>query len=325
MPNKSKPAPPVESIALAPPSETPLFGTLPDKTLVRLRLHPNLEVVRGWEDEPRFETLCASVAEIGVISPLLIHLSCEMDPETGAEWADVVDGKHRFKAADRALHESMTGFHPVPVEVTTQSADEVIIVTLTNRRHLRKGAMAYLLYPLIKPQIEASKARRAANLKAGSSRKTPAEFIGKPELEQDLEDTLITLAEKHGLGRESLSRARRLHQHLEEFPDDRAEWEAALLSGTVGLSGLMGGIGGSTTKDKARAATAEPSVLCSRFLKSFRHNFSPAKWASVSLPQKAKIQETLLASVLEEWPAEIVAGLRDALKQWKPAKKGGES
>lgn len=314
------------------PVERPIFGALPDGTILRLRLHPELLTVPGWEVDTEFHQLVASVMEQGVMTPLLVHPTGEMDTDSGAEWAEVYDGRHRFSAYIIA-----EGWErgPLPCAETERPVNEVIITTLAQRRHLLEGARAYLIYPLLAPAIEASKARRIANLKTGKSRKakfTPigesgaaaAAFLEDDEAETDAEkeagETLVTLAEKHAVARESLKQARRLYQHFADFPEDRADWEASLLSGRVKLSAMMAGIGGRLpTKGQKRAATAEPSALCDRFLKSFRHNFNGERWHSYPLAQRAKIQETLVSSVMKEWPAEVVTELRDALKSWKPS------
>ena len=300
------PAPdPVEEIAPAPGAvetpETPpaVIGTLPDGASLRLRLHPDLLAVPSWETEEEFQQLCDSIYDDGVITPLLVHLTGEMDLETGAEWAEIVDGRHRFAAY---LETECTGRHSLPCVVTERPVNEIIIRTLVERRHASKGTRAYLVWPLIAPLI------RPAGRPVIKSPTESAKYKLPTESELKLPD----LAGRYGFSVDLFDQARRLHEIFATRKDLKADLEPGILSGDIGLGAALAGIAGKTATENTTREDAPHRVLLERGFKALSTRFAPAKWEAMPDPDKAVAANAAVDCVLA-WPAEVQDRLRKAL------------
>jgi hypothetical protein len=295
-------------IAPAPENETaaaaavPVIGTLPDGTLVRLRLHPDLLAVPSWETSEEFQQLCDSIYDDGVITPLLVHPTGEMDLETGAEWAEIVDGRHRFAAY---LETECTGRHSLPCVVTERPVNEIIIRTLVERRHASKGTRAYLVWPMMVPLIKPA-GRPKKELPTESVINSPTQSVINSGR------TLPELAERYGFSVDLFDQARRLHEIFATRKDLKADLEPGILSGDIGLGAALAGIAGKTATENTTREDAPHRVLLERGFRALSTRFAPAKWEAMPDPDKAVAANAAVDCVLA-WPAEVQDRLRKAL------------
>lgn len=293
------PAPVEETAAAAP---VPVIGTLPDGTPVRLRLHPDLLAVPSWETEEEFQQLCDSIYDDGVITPLLVHCTGEMDLETGAEWAEIVDGRHRFTAY---LETECIGRHPLPCVVTERPVNEIIIRTLVERRHASKGTRAYLVWPLLIPLIKP----------AGRPKKElPTESVINSPAPSAINSgwTLPELAERYGFSVDLFDQARRLHEIFATRKDLKADLEPGILCGDIGLGAALAGIAGRTATEGTPRADAPHYLLLERGFKALSTRFAAPKWDAMPEPDKATAANAAVECVLT-WPADVRDRLRKAL------------
>lgn len=117
-----------------------------------LQPHPLLaSMPRIYEEPSVTRSFTDDIASNGILQPVLIV----------ADTTTYVDGARRISAARQLGLD-------VPVrEIPANQAAEAILSSLTQRRHLNKGQLAYLVYPIMEPMIEAAKARRLENLRRG--------------------------------------------------------------------------------------------------------------------------------------------------------------
>lgn len=280
----------------------PVIGRLPDGTPIRLRVHPEVLASPGYTGLPEFETLCMSVAEIGVIDALLVHCTGELDVDgTGAEWADVVAGRHRFLAAELAIQ---NGLSPViPCTETTTPVRTLIKRTLLDRWHLTKGARAYVVWPLIAGEVEENKERVKGNLKKGRTRLPTELAVGK---------TIAQHAQENGFSDELLNQARQLHEVFATRKDLREEFEPGILSGDTGLGAALAGIAGKTSTEGKARKDAPHVTLLGRAFKDLRNRFDQNRWQAMPAEDRALAESAAVECVLT-WPEEVRARLRKAL------------
>ncbi len=268
----------------------PVIGTLPDGTPIRLRLHAELLTVPSWETDEEFTVLCESIDAEGVITPLLVVLSGEMDTESGAEWADVFDGRHRFEAF---LRVGAAGRHPLPCVETDRPIREIMIRTLVERRHASKGARAYLVWPLVAPQI-------------------PARGRSKKEIPTESVITLPTLAARYGFSPDLFDQARRLHEIFTTRKDLKADLEEGILSGDIGLGAALAGIAGKEATVGTSREDAPHLQLLQRGFKALTARFAPAKWDQMPTPDRTAAESAAVECVLA-WPDDVRKRLKKAL------------
>jgi hypothetical protein len=289
----------ITSLAPVTPSvEAPVMGQLPDGTLICLRLHPDLLAVPSWETTDEFQQLCDSVFEDGVITPLLVHLTGDIDLDTEAQWAEIVDGRHRFSAY---LSTECRGRHSLPCVATDRPVNEIIIRTLVERRHATKGTRAYLVWPLI-----ATSVRPAGR----PSKKSPTESEIKCPTESGI--TTDDLAARYGFSPDLFDQARRLYEIFATRKDLKADLEPGILSGDKGLGATLAGIAGKTSTEGTPREDAPHRLLLERGFKALATRFAPAKWSGMPDPDKAAAANAAVECVLT-WPADVQDRLRKAL------------
>lgn len=190
-----------------------------------LREHPILKTQPLWaDDDPRWDHLAESIRAHGVFTPL--HISADHQ---------VVDGRHRLRAAKRASLDT------VPCLVVPD--DQVIstmVESLCLRKHLSKGALAYCAFPLLRPAMEEARQRRLTDLKRGTQSRlfTSASSRGEMSIEM--------LAARVGISTELLRQAQKVHGIFEEDPEYRDEMEPRILDlqDPVGLGAVIAGYAG---------------------------------------------------------------------------------
>lgn len=256
-------------------------NTRPTNTL---RVHPSLSALPQWaDDDPRFYALCDDVAASGVIEPIKIT-------ETG----EIVDGRHRWRAAKR-----MT-LPTVPVVVV--AADQVVsmaISTLLARRHFTRGQLAYVAYPLFAPACAEAKRRRIDNLKNGNVSRSPT------ECEIDPPKTADSLAERLGVCRNIFDQAAKLHRKFEKNEALRQEWEPKIMSDDPpGLGAVLAGIAGQETTPKSHGSPDERAQKT--VLKIGALLMAPAgAWLQMDGPSRTLVRQELLTRWSAVSPSEL--------------------
>jgi len=175
-----------------------------------------------------FESLIASIGKHGIREKLKVV-------KTAKGWK-IVDGRHRFEAAAELIKrwgKPLAGFDKVytpqaerlmneglPCEEVQESEAVPIIMDAVNRRHLSKGARAYLAVMM-----------HRENIKDGAGRKSRSECgITAPEL-----------ATEAGVSLRLMEDALSLHKTFMAREDLRKRFEPAIWVG-AGLSKLAAGV-----------------------------------------------------------------------------------
>ena len=269
---------------------SPTVFTLPASDLSD---HPLLAHIPMWpKDSEEFKSLRESMRADGQLYEVLI--------DSGRR---VVDGRNRRNAL-AALGQSVRCREVADEEVST-----IVFRTLMQRRHLCKGARAFLAVPLVQPLIDASKARNISKLKAGG---TVAGSSGNAP-------DIARIALDCGVNRDTLLNARKLHDLLAGAPEGiRADVIGRVLAGDLELG-------------YARTVLANHRDKLDRIQKLDRRQehdrLFVASWKKLAghWEKATKVQrEQLLDEVRSEsagWPAdlvdEIAAALRTAARRAK--------
>lgn len=155
-----------------------------------LKLHPLRKTILLWsKDDPRLDHLSDSVAEgFDEAKPIVV-----IEPNL------VIEGVGRWLAAKRQQLRS------VPV-VVTEEAPTLVLMRDLHRRHLSKGAIAYLLDPIWEEIVRDGIRSRSENLKKGQC---------SPEnvLIRDREQTMASdLCARLGVSQSTMEKARQVHK-----------------------------------------------------------------------------------------------------------------
>ena len=168
----------------------------------RLRIHklrrhlpqPNIEM-------PDYVALNNSVRASGILQPLLI-----------TESGDIADGVWRWQAAKEYQ------FKAVPCVVIEEDMVPVVVAeSLAARKQMTRGAVVYLMIPVMKDIVFGFELRRNSNLKKGNQ-------AGEIELNPNVSpkdsnwpsETLAEVAKRLGVGPSALKQARSVWQWLNE-------------------------------------------------------------------------------------------------------------
>jgi ParB-like chromosome segregation protein Spo0J len=216
----------------------------------------------------------------------------------------ILDGIRRWEAARTLGIELKT-------ELCEQSPLMAIIGSLTQRRHLTKGQLAYISYPLLKPALEESKERRLQNLREGISPIVHSEHYR--------DATVADLADRIGIGRRLIFDAKTLHEACEGDDELRSQVENSLYLDGVGLGALIAGIAGrKATSGKERA----PIQLFLGLPKAYKAVVTFAeRWKRPELFDAANLEKTReeLSTNFSKLPAvaleEIEKAARSARKE----------
>jgi hypothetical protein len=205
---------------------------LPPKTL---SVHELLADVPCWTDGSEdMQSLAADIAARGIDQPIIV---------TQGDGAFlVIDGRHRLRAA------CLAGLSEVPVVVRDEGqALEIILGSLTQRRHFNKGALAYLCYPVLEAATHASSGR--------PQKSSPQATISAEEA-----------CARFGFSRDSYFRAAKAHEIFRRRPDLREHFEPLILTGQVGLGAAIAGCAGhDATKGQARNTQPPEQLLLAGF------------------------------------------------------------
>ena len=271
-----------------PPMETTTHeqATTTFRQPTELPDHPLLAHIPVWGPaEPEFQALKADIIARGVDNVILLDSALR-----------VVDGRNRRNACRAA------GLL-VPTRIIPD--DQVIAAILSalgNRRHLTKGAMAYLLAPLLKPAVEEARTRRAANL-----------ATDRPLSGLSGAVTVESLADGYGFGRSLLFQALELHEKFKAKPELRTQFEERILTGELGLGGAMQAIAGKLATEDQPRNVRPPDALILRAVTDLRNRWDGFK--TLSEDKRSEVAAAFVAAA-PEWPAEIAAATAAA---WRKA------
>jgi hypothetical protein len=277
------------------------------RVVLNLIDHPLMAEDPVWEDtDPRMLELAASIAQAGVLQPLLIDDS-----------GRVGDGRHRLRAA------RLAGLKFVPCRVLDEGAlVEAMLDSECHRKHRTKTALAYRACIYAEAYAEMGMKRRVQNLKAGAESPTGysipfRENIGK------LED----FASKIGVSRETLRDVKSVwdfvHEHPEEGPT-REGYESLKHqiehmvyeegAGSNAIRDVIRGVIGrnSQTEEGVSQAgrNAKRHVYVTRALKAMDKHF--ASWEDWGKDMRLHAMKEIHAHV-KAWPEDIKAQFRAAL------------
>lgn len=231
--------------------------------------------------DPRYRAMKTAWAEQGGCPPIYVTAS-------GA----IVDGRHRFWWLVDA------GEDTAPcIEVSEDEVFTIILGAIAGRNHQTQGQRAYFAAAKLEPALEAAKARRDDQLRAGGKVKLPPL------------PTADEFAEQLHLGRNLLFQARRLHDLFADGKPGaklRKEWEPKLLDAEepVGLGAALAGIAGAgATKGKGKP---DRNSALNNWEAGWKNLVNPAKkFASWDDEQRDYAAESL-RKTLTKLPGEVL-------------------
>jgi hypothetical protein len=263
--------------------------------------HPMLAHIPVWRrEDPEFISLVESIRERGLDYPVLI------DHEKR-----VVDGRNRRNAC------AVLGAAVPCVYITPGSSAGVVVDSLVNRRHLTKGALAYLSAPLFADVLAESKKRILANL-SKSTVATDSPLSGESRLK-----TAADVAAMLGVGHTLFEQAVKLRRMFEELGEEVREkfeprilghWqdEAGEWQEPIGLGYMINGLTSLATEKAGKSAKLgkrnEHARLFVGALPKLRLH-----WEKASAEQRVEIADRLKAEVTK-WPAELRDELAAAVR-----------
>lgn len=267
----------------------------------RITPHPMLATIPMLDEQsPEFHAILASIKARGVDEPVIID-------ETGR----LVDGRNRARCAAIANAELPA------IQRRSEEAPEIILSALVHRRHLPKGALAYLSTPLFQPAVDASRQRQLANVHHWESRRESTQStLGK---------TVEQLAAEMGFGRDLYFQAVKVRQLFEKTEQRtwhdgarevkatfRAWFEPKILSGEIGLGGVIQAIAG---KDATEGKTPEKRGLPTLIRKGFtdlKNRFS--RWEAIE-PAARRELTAEIANEAAQWPEDVRQRVLAALEK----------
>ena len=264
-----------------------------------LHAHKLLEAIPELPyDCPERLALAESIRAEGLLQPLLI------------QGLQIVDGRHRNDAARRI------GLKQVPcIEIEGDVAD-IIVDSLSQRRHYTKSAIAYAALPLMTPYISAGVFRRAANIKAGGSAESTMNVLSG--------DTMSLFAEKLGTSRGIIQLAKEVSKLVEEMnqvqlqdgeyvPDwvNRQIFQEGMGIGTVKQSLLVIKSNKSGMVQKGLANRNDmPMQILNHFNLTKKH-FS--RWEKMEQEDQQRVCRAI-PEIVHDWPDDVLAIMVTAAK-----------
>jgi hypothetical protein len=278
-----------------------------------LKLHPmKSRAPRRAKDDPTLGPLIEDVRARGIQAPLIC-----VEPDL------IVDGEDRWIAARR--------LHMTEVPVTFCRADEVASVILSSltRKHFSKGALAYVLFPIIEPAFNESKERRLRNLRRGQQ--APESTLGV------LSGTTVEeFAERIGLSRMLLFQAKEVRAEFDkdtaryEFQDEpkpmtlREYYEPRLLSygedKPLGLGAILAGIAGLRATGGKHRPDPKQLELFESALDTLKTRFS--YWKRFDEAARSKCRE-VIRSTVAAMPQDLRDELAAAIKSFRTGTRKG--
>lgn len=255
-----------------------------------LREHPLLAAIPMLDEaSPEFQALKSSIRDRGIDYPIIVD-----------ENERIMDGRNRARAAAQ-----VSASCPA-IRRSSHEASEIILSALVNRRHLPKGALAYLTAPIFTEAAEAGRNRRLSNLRVGDSRSPIESAIGK---------TVDQLAAEMGFSRDLFEQARRVRQLFEKpeektFHDGprevkatfRAWYEPKILNGEISLGGVIQAIGGKVSTEGKTPDKRDLPTLLRRGFVDLKNRFS--RWENLE-PDTRRELTSEFAAEAATWPEDV--------------------
>lgn len=247
----------------------------------QIQWHELIQDMPCWAaNSPEMSALIEDIQERGIDQPLIV---CQVD---GDDMYSLLDGRHRHRAAQQA------GLDQVPVIVRAEEdALGIIFSSITQRRHFGKGALAYLLYPVMCASAVPNGGHRKAQL---------------------IESTVVLdLCVRAGFSRDLYFQAKTLHQAFDKRPDLREEYEPRILAGEIGLGACIAGLAGKeATAGNARNDRAPEQLVFDTFT-DLRTRFS--RWEKIEPSQRKAICHEAADTILT-LPGEVQDSILRALR-----------
>jgi hypothetical protein len=270
-----------------------------------LLVHPLAQRIHV-ESDPDYPALLASVRDLGIIEPLKVTRSDGQGESPG--YLYVVDGNRRWKAA----RESMLSEVPVK-EVDPKDAASIILHSLVARRHLTKGALAYVAYPILKPALAEARARQLECQKKGQTSVSASKSRSSI---QSTTGSVEDIAASLGMGRDLIFMAQAIHKKFADHPGLREIWEPKIIAGEMGLGQVQQAISGKIAAiDGQTTPKGDPAQLLFEFLDMAVHRLDIKRWQKLDPSQRAdalgKFREHFLPNLPEEFLKEAETYLRN--------------
>jgi hypothetical protein len=278
--------------------------------------HPLLESIPVLDEaSPEFQSLLASIRDRGVDTPAFLD-----------EFDRIMDGRNRARAAIRA------GVELPVIRRSSAEASEIILSALINRRHLPKSALAYLTAPLFKDAVEAGRRRRIAKLVPGSFHRDPT-ASGHERFPRDYPEnghgavskTVEELAAEFGFSADLYEQAVRVRKLFENtkpktWHDGPREveftfkgwFEPKILSGEIGLGGVIQAIAGKEATDGVTPAKRDLPTLFKKGLLDLKNRFE--RWETLT-PETRREVTREVATAAATWPEDVRHELLGALER----------
>ncbi len=292
------------------------------------RISEALTAMPDWRTEPEYGRLVASAGRDQKFQqPVLGKLVVAGSKAMPVQYFEIEDGRHRFWAAE----ENQLAF--IEGKLTEMPVAELMLRSLLERRHLEKGARAYLAWPVIQPFVttnkEARKERHIENLKkAAAARKKKGEAHCNPENGISVEETLSDIAESelpeaeakrfkeladsYGIGHTLLDQARRVHEIFARRKDLKLENEPLILAGELGLGACIAGVAGKEATEGKERKDTPPADLLRRSFRDLRIRFAPDRWNAIPDTDRPAVAGELVETVLD-LPEDVRTRLKLAL------------
>ncbi|MBI5770890.1 MAG: ParB N-terminal domain-containing protein [Verrucomicrobia bacterium] len=264
-----------------------------------LREHPLLAAIPPLDEaSPDFQAILASVRERGIDYPIILD-----------EDDRIIDGRNRTRAAIRA------GAELPAVKRNSGEAAEIILDSLVARRHLPKGARAYLAAPILAQAAEGGRQRRLANLKRGTS-KADQSAIGK-----NLDQLALEMGFSKDLYEQALKvrklfendKVRTWHDGPREVQCTVKEWfEPKLFANEIGLGAIIQAIAGKDSTEGKELKARDLPTLFARALGDLKHRF--ARWESLAPDQRRTLARDF-ATEAAEWPEDVRGAVLASLEK----------
>lgn len=266
------------------------------KDPAELSIHPLAKSLPEWErDDERFLAMSRDIGERGVDQPLLID-----------RLGQVVDGRTRWRAAKL---QQLTA-----VECRIVADNDIastILGTLVHRRHLTKGALAYLAYPLLAPAHEEAKRRRLEKLRKGQ----------QSPVSDSLRDgkSVVHLAASLNISQDLFQDAAKVHEIFAKDKDYKALMEPRIIAQPiggehedkrpVGLGSVIAGYAGRGTLDKPRTDRQQLELFTDGLIKlqnrfSYWNKFDKAQLV-LAKEEIRKTAKAMPETLRQEWKAAL--------------------
>lgn len=262
-----------------------------------LKPHDLIAHIPRWEDEdPRALALRRYLMSGGDFEPLKITQGREIiDPDSRERW--------------RAARQLQMATVPVTI-VAEEDVEFVAIGTLVNRWHLTKSALAYLVYPMLKPAFEASRNKRLENLKNTNVSRKGTQF--------PFGNTVEEMARSFGVSDKLLKQAKDVHAIFDRDADYKEQMEPRILAEMeggeherllpMGLGAVIAGHAGRDhTLDKNRRDRGKFGLFERDFAIAMKRM---ACWDDFDEREKAKARQQL-----RDWMAAVPESAREDLIQ----------